>query len=278
MVKMTYLISTDLDNTLLTPEKTISSYTQNLMRKLIENGHYFVYNTGRPYHGTIDYLQMLPCTMPSIFLNGALIVWVDPKTLDAKKIVTFPLNTHLLQDLLNEIIPYLDAGLIYGFRNMYVYHKRKMPEWLLHTNSYITIKRLSSKTKFTEEPLSGSLQIKEDAIEDFLKVIQKEKYQEFFFYSWGHFDHIYSFEILKKGVNKGMALRYVKDQLGISPITTIAFGDNFNDVSMIEAADEGVYMCNSKEELLKKGKHYTSLTSSQDGVFAYLTKYHPELF
>ena len=79
-------------------------------------------------------------------------------------------------------------------------------------------------------------------------------------------------------MSKGAALSLLKDELHLPSLYTIAFGDNYNDVSMLEIADEGVYMCNSKEDLLKKGKLFTSLTSSHDGIFDYLKKQHPELF
>lgn len=39
-----------------------------MMDHVIQNGNYFVYNTGRPYHGGIEYIQLLPQTMPAIFL------------------------------------------------------------------------------------------------------------------------------------------------------------------------------------------------------------------
>jgi len=278
MAELTYLICTDLDNTLLTPEKNITLATQKMIKHLIQSGNYFVYNTGRPYHGVIEYLRLLPKTMPSIFLNGALITWTNPKTLKIEKKITFPLNTRLLHELIEEVMPYLNSGLIYGFHYLYVYHKNLVPQWLVHDNEYITIKRLTTKTKFLEEPLSVSLQVKEENIQEFLFIIQKEKYQEFSFYPWGHFDHIYSFEIIKKGVSKGSALLLLKKELLLSKQYTIAFGDNYNDVSMLENADEGVYMCNSKEELLKKGKLFTSLDSSQDGILVYLKAHHPELF
>lgn len=68
MAETTYLICTDLDNTLLTPEKNITLATKEMMDHVIQNGNYFVYNTGRPYHGGIEYIQLLPQTMPAIFL------------------------------------------------------------------------------------------------------------------------------------------------------------------------------------------------------------------
>ncbi len=278
MAETTYLICTDLDNTLLTPEKNITLATKEMMDHVIQNGNYFVYNTGRPYHGGIEYIQLLPQTMPAIFLNGALIIWTNPKTLEVEKKISFPLNLTLLHELLEEIMPYLDGGLIYAFEYLYVYHKNKLPFWLVHDNEYITLKRLTAKTKFIDEPLSASFQVKEEHVQEFLFIIQKEKYQEFSFYSWGNFDHIYSFEVIKKGVSKGAALSLLKDILRLPSLYTIAFGDNYNDVSMLEIADEGIYMCNSKEDLLKKGKLFTSLTSSQDGLLDYLKEHHPELF
>ena len=50
-------------------------------------------------------------------------------------------------------------------------------------------------------------------------------------------------EFNHKGVNKGAGLRFIAHMLGVKPEETIAIGDNFNDLPMIQAAGLGVEMC-----------------------------------
>ena len=53
------------------------------------------------------------------------------------------------------------------------------------------------------------------------------------------------FEILPKGVNKGLALRKLIEYLGIDPKKTVAVGDYDNDVGMLKAAGLGVAVSNA---------------------------------
>ena len=46
---MKKLLATDLDGTLLKDDKTISENTINKVHEMINEGHYFVVTTGRPF-------------------------------------------------------------------------------------------------------------------------------------------------------------------------------------------------------------------------------------
>jgi hydroxymethylpyrimidine pyrophosphatase-like HAD family hydrolase len=54
-------------------------------------------------------------------------------------------------------------------------------------------------------------------------------------------------EILPPGVSKGAALRAMITTLGVPAVATIAVGDNWNDLEMIEAAGLGVAMGSAPE-------------------------------
>ena len=72
-------------------------------------------------------------------------------------------------------------------------------------------------------------------------------------------------EILPPGVSKGAALQAMLDQLGIASGETIAVGDNWNDVEMIEAAGLGVAMGEAPAEVRARAD-YVCGTAEQDGV------------
>lgn len=61
----------------------------------------------------------------------------------------------------------------------------------------------------------------------------------------------YWVDIVMPEVGKGTALEEICSQLGISPEETIAFGDNLNDISMIQSAGKG-YAVNTAREETKK--------------------------
>ncbi|MDR4156884.1 HAD-IIB family hydrolase, partial [Bacillus cereus] len=60
-------------------------------------------------------------------------------------------------------------------------------------------------------------------------------------------DH--NFELEHKDASKGNALTYVVKELGGSLQDTIAIGDSFNDVSMLQTAGKGIAMANAHAEI-----------------------------
>jgi hydroxymethylpyrimidine pyrophosphatase-like HAD family hydrolase len=61
-------------------------------------------------------------------------------------------------------------------------------------------------------------------------------------------------DLLPLGVSKGWALERLAGRLGISKSETMAIGDNWNDVDMLEWAGQGVMMGNAAQELRTMAK------------------------
>lgn len=57
------------------------------------------------------------------------------------------------------------------------------------------------------------------------------------------------------GADKGIALSRIQSQLGFSPEDTIAFGDNGNDIGMLQLAEESYCVANGREETKKAARH-----------------------
>ena len=70
---------------------------------------------------------------------------------------------------------------------------------------------------------------------------------------------------MAKGISKAEALNRFCDHLGILPRETIAFGDNYNDVEMLEAAGRGYVMGNAPEEILQRFPLHTA-DNDHDGI------------
>lgn len=68
---------------------------------------------------------------------------------------------------------------------------------------------------------------------------------------------------------KGQALEYLQKSLGISEEETMAFGDNFNDISMLRRAKESYASVLSQEEIKKVAK-YEVASYKEDGVLQIL--------
>ncbi|HEV2487781.1 MAG TPA: HAD-IIB family hydrolase [Terracidiphilus sp.] len=61
-------------------------------------------------------------------------------------------------------------------------------------------------------------------------------------------------DLLPRGVSKGWALEQLAGRLGVSRSETMAIGDNWNDVDMLEWAEQGVIMGNAAGELRTMAK------------------------
>ena len=61
-------------------------------------------------------------------------------------------------------------------------------------------------------------------------------------------------DLMPHGVSKGKALENLARRLGVDRKETMAIGDNWNDVDMIEWAGQGVMMGNAAEDLRTMAK------------------------
>ena len=69
--------------------------------------------------------------------------------------------------------------------------------------------------------------------------------------------------------HKGAGLRWLCAHLGVDVADTVAFGDASNDVTMLEAAGDGVAMANAILEAVAAADHTTS-SCDDSGVARYL--------
>ena len=79
-------------------------------------------------------------------------------------------------------------------------------------------------------------------------------------------------EISPKGDDKGVALKYIADYFGIDLSSTVAVGDNLNDLSMIKIASVGAAVGNAVDGL-KKEADYVSATNNDDAVAEIIEKF-----
>lgn len=73
------------------------------------------------------------------------------------------------------------------------------------------------------------------------------------------------YEILPKGVNKGLALKKMADLLGVNMSKTIAVGDYNNDISMIQEAGIGIAVANAIDEV-KAVADYITVSNNENAI------------
>ena len=82
----------------------------------------------------------------------------------------------------------------------------------------------------------------------------------------------YFLELMPLGVSKGSMLPLLLNKLGVNRDELIAFGDEYNDMTMIGYAGMGVAMANGEPEV-KKIANYVCPSNDEDGVADTLQKF-----
>lgn len=83
--------------------------------------------------------------------------------------------------------------------------------------------------------------------------------------------HVKSFDIMAKLISKGDVVKKICKEHRYK--NTIAFGNDMNDVSMLEVVDYGYAMKNASKYLLEKTNYITEHTNEEDGVAETILKY-----
>ena len=77
------------------------------------------------------------------------------------------------------------------------------------------------------------------------------------------------------GISKGAALTRIQQTLGVAREETAAFGDNGNDIPMLQQAAESFAVANARDEVKAAAKHVLG-DASQGAVLAQLERIFSE--
>ena len=79
-------------------------------------------------------------------------------------------------------------------------------------------------------------------------------------------------EVLPKGINKAATLEKLLNHLGCRREELMAFGDGYNDISMLKYAGMGVVMGNANDTVKKEGD-YIAPSNDENGIVDVLNKF-----
>ena len=266
-----YLVCIDLDSTFLKDDKSISDYAKEYVTKFVNKGNFFIINTGRPHQGAVEFLKELNLHLPLIANNGSAIVEYDENYEKITNYITFDMDAQIVKDFYDEVKDYLNTCAVTSIYDLYSPCFEKCPFFVLHPNPDVTFHEGHISELLTTTPIRSEYFVKEEFVDKFIEVLNKEKYTKHFSYThWGCWEGIHSFEISSKEASKGKAMEFLAKKLGIKQENTFAFGDQLNDLSMIEFAHDGVAMSNAREEVKLASNHITKKDNNDDGVISYL--------
>lgn len=264
-----HLIALDLDGTLLTDNKVISSKTKQTVRTAMDEGHIVVIATGRPHRSSINYYHELGLKTPMVNFNGALLHHPTNKNWDALH-NPMPIRTaHAIIDACFDLN--VNNILAEVMDDVYLaQYDEKLIEIYQESPDDPPFKIGNIKQTLKEDPTSILILPKDEQVQ-MLRSHLDDYHAEFIEHrNWGAPWNI--IEIIKKGMNKAVGLQKIAHYYGIPQERIIAFGDEDNDLEMIDYAGVGVAMDNAIPQLKQLAKHVTK-TNEQDGIGSFLEEY-----
>ncbi|AXH98500.1 HAD family phosphatase [Sporosarcina sp. PTS2304] len=255
-----HLIVLDLDGTLLTDEKVISAKTEETLRIAASQGHHVMIATGRPYRASEIYYRQLGLTTPIVNFNGAFVHHpTDRAWQTIHETIALPIVNEVVDAMQNFSVANIIAEVM---DDVYAqYHDERFLNILNFGNPMITAGDIRHSLK--TDPTSLLIQADEltvDPIRQHLEDIHAEVIDH---RRWGAPFNI--IEIVRHGLNKAVGIHEVANWLNVPKERIIAFGDEDNDLEMIDYAGVGVAMGNAIDELKSIANEVTS-TNNEDGI------------
>lgn len=262
------LICSDIDGTLLDKNRALSTRTLAEMHRLCEHYPIILISSRMPKSMRQLQTQLNSEHYPLIAYNGSLII--DGNSTLFSQEVPF----HLLERMQT----YVDNTSIH----LSLYHK---DEWIVPANDYWA-KREANNTRVNPEiqPLTTTIKdwkAREISAHKIMCMGEAEEIDLLYrLLKENHADEVNAYrskdtyiEVSHVRQDKASALSLLlqKKYPTISMENAIAFGDNFNDTTLLEQVGTGVAVANAKKEVLSVADAVT-LSNIEDGVALYLAK------
>lgn len=263
------MIACDLDGTLLTPDKRLSPYTVDTLKKVHAAGCTIVLCSGRPFYSIQRIFKDVPFDY-ACCLNGQSVYDHDGRALMEKP----GLTGSEIQDLLALTAEY---PVILNYSIGTAFYHTVSPAYTAADKLISWISRIihPSRRSFIRRFIPFD-QVKIDACEKFcyagtyrtLQKLMKEMDPAvygavFVSKNW--------LEVQPAGVSKGSALAFLEEYTGIPKENCAAIGDGENDLSMFAAAGIRTAMKNGMPALKEKADDIAPL-SRKDGAARWMVQ------
>ncbi|NIZ19868.1 HAD family hydrolase [Entomospira culicis] len=257
------IIFTDLDGTIVPESQIISDYTKEVITQVRKLGIPFILASGRANHSMRTFHEALGLDEVMISYNGALIDVAG--------------EAHYYQPL-----PEAVAQKLYRFAQEEKYYFQFYHQDALYTldsyaehsaylayskNNRVALKTIAPDSELLQEALKSVTKwmfiehdrVKLESIAEALaKLLPGEAAMSFTSDAY--------FEIYHHDVNKGNALLQVLKEYGLDASEALSFGDNFNDIELLEVAGMSYAMKNASPQVQARAKRVTSSSVDEDGV------------
>ncbi len=250
------LIVLDLDGTLLNSRKEISEGNLAALKRARENGALIAFSTARSAGAMREYIASV---QPDILIsNGGALVERNGEVIFSRQLSADSVR-HIIKRCFElsgggcEITIETDFGYFWNYKPDCDFSRYETPENVQHndfTDFNYSAYKVTAEVEREEDALKIAAEIPDCGTLSFRGEI------------WRRFAHIEA--------TKRSALEHICGCLEIQPKEILAFGDDRNDLEMLEYCT-GVAMGNALEEV-KSAAEFVTDTNDNDGVAVYLNK------
>lgn len=259
------LIAIDLDGTTLNDKSQLSPLTIRTLRLLSEQGHLVSIVTGRPFRNSADLYRQLNIQAPMVNFNGALCHfpgqpnWLPAYHQDLDREIAFELFANQ-EELAIELL------MAEGRDRLYT-SSLQLPDSPYYPIDLAKVDKLSRES-LTYNPTALTI----FSAEEKQKIIEQNINQAYGDYvsvrTWG--GELPVLEVVHKGINKAIGVQRIADFYRIPQANVLAFGDEENDLEMLEFAGTGVAMKNGRSSVKAVANEETEFSNDQDGLARHL--------
>jgi Cof subfamily protein (haloacid dehalogenase superfamily) len=259
------LCAFDIDNTLLPRgHRVFSKKTKEALNALLKQGDVVCLASGRPFVGVKYYLDTLgPGKKFAIVGNGSALY-----SNEGEKIALIPLTcseVYYFQEHYGSIKGVTIYA--YGEGSQLVYFKKsyftELEVKLNHMTRFVDFKNEDHRAD--KMPIEKIMIASQPLLSATLHLTDEEKKRYFASRSAPTF-----YEILAPTASKGAMVEKLRAYLGVKKEDVYCFGDNNNDLTMVERFN-GVAPLNASDEIKKAARYVSPKTCLDDGV-AYAIK------
>lgn len=253
---MVKLIATDMDGTLLDENKNLPKDFYKLLDILEYLGIVFIIASGRSYLALKDMFGERSKTMNFICDNGAHIV------INGKTIYMSTIEDTVVKDIIKDCRKLGNVSPVLCCLHNIYYDKSVKEQFKREINNfYINYSDIDDVLNVNDDVFKIAICDLKNPINYSYPILNQKYGKDFCVQVSGEFWQ----DIMNKGIDKGYALQIVQDKLNISIDETMAFGDFYNDIPLLERAYYSYVMENANEDMKIHGK-YIAPKNSKNGV------------
>lgn len=246
---MIRLIATDVDGTLVKESsKELPKEYITTVRELVDAGYLFCVSSGRQYTSIAKMFEEVDRDLFYIAENGAHIV------AHGQTIYTVQMNQEDVKGIMKDLRSFYPQG---------CHVVASSPE-----GSFIESKDEAFYNLITKQYRNRAIKVDDilTARDDYVKlaIFQKESIREigesFLIPKWT--EHVKTcmageewVDFMDRSVDKGNALKILQEKLGVSYEETMVFGDNQNDVGMMQSAYHSFAVANAVDETKRAARN-----------------------